>query len=65
MQMIGLSAKETDSMGKTSKLLGAVYNLFAVGSKEQSDISNVMQEKNLPDMVITLKNSIKSLEVSK
>lgn len=61
-QMIGLSAKESDSMGKVSKLLGACYNLFAVGSKEQADIATAMQEKSLPDMVLCLKNSLIALE---
>ncbi|MCK5613705.1 hypothetical protein KAR91_68205, partial [Candidatus Pacearchaeota archaeon] len=65
MQMIGLSAKETDSMGRISKLLGACYNLFAVGSKEQKDIGLVMADKQLPDMVICLKNCLITLEASK
>jgi hypothetical protein len=61
-QMIGLSAKEKDSMGKISKLLGAAYNIFEAGSKEQTDITKVMEDKQLPDMVTVLKNSIVVLE---
>ena len=65
MALIGESAKATDSLSKVSKLLGACYNLLTAGSKEQSVIGDIMQEKNLPEMVVVLKNSLVVLENNK
>ena len=61
-QLLAQSAKETDSMTKVSKLLGAMYNVFEPASKEQLAIAEVMQSKQLPEMVTVLKNSLVFLE---